>query len=284
MKKSVKTFIVDMLFYIVGSCIYATGVLLFTEANELSPGGVTGIALLLNHLWNLPTGMMVLVINIPLIIAGFIVFGKKFIVKTAVATVVLSLCLDIMEVFVPQKEFDPFLASVFGGIVMGAGVSLILMRGATTGGTDIVAKLINHRFPFVSMGRIVMAVDAIVVIVSAIVYNNFQSALYSVVMLFAATKVMDMFLYGGDKGKLMHIITQKPDEVSAEIFSKIDRGATRIDAKGAYTGNERPMLLCAVRPSQVSLLQKAIKTVDPAAFVIISDAGEILGEGFKKNE
>lgn len=284
MKKNVKSFIVDLLYYIVGSCIYSVGVLLFTEAHELSPGGVTGIALLLNHTLNWPVGLMVLVINIPLIIAGFIVFGKKFIFKTAIATVVLSISLDVLAPFIKPFETDVILAAIFGGIIMGVGVSLILLRGATTGGTDIVAKLVNHRFNFVSIGRIVMAVDALVVLASAIVYQNFQSALYSVVMLYAATKLMDSLLYGADKGKFMHIITRHPDEVSAEIFAKIDRGVTRVDGKGAYTGEDRPILLCAVRPAEVAPLRRAVKAVDPHAFLIISDAGEILGEGFKKNE
>ena len=284
MKKNIKTFIIDLLFYIVGSCIYSAGVLLFTESNELSPGGITGVALLLNHLFDLPVGLMVLAINIPLIIAGFLVFGKKFIFKTAIATLVLSLSLDAMETFIKPFVTDVILAAIFGGIILGAGVSLVLLRGATTGGTDIIAKLINHRFPFVSMGRIVMAVDVIVVITSAVVYKNFESALYSVVLIFVSSKLIDNLLYGADKGKFMHIITNKPDEVSEEIFAKIDRGVTRVEGKGAYTGEQRPILLCAVRPSEVAPVRRAVKAIDPQAFLIISDAGEVLGEGFKKNE
>lgn len=284
MRANFKKTLIDILFYIVGCCIYSAGVIIFSDANEISPGGVTGIAIILNHLIGLPTGMLVLIINIPLLIAGFLVFGKRFIVNTTVATVVLSLSLDAMALVVSPYKTDGILAAIFGGIMMGAGLSLVFMRGATTGGTDIAAKLINHRFPFVSMGRIIMLVDFVVVAITAVYYKNFQSGLYSVVLLYASSRVFDSLLYGFDRGKLMHIITTHPDEVSDAVFEQLGRGVTKINAEGAYTGETRPLLLCAVRPSEVSALQKIIKTVDPSAFVVISDAGEILGEGFKKNE
>ena len=284
MRANVKRILVDILFYIVGCCIYSAGVIIFSDANEISPGGVTGIAIILNHLIGLPTGFLVLLINVPLLIAGFIVFGKRFIVNTTVATVVLSLSLDAMAFVVKPYQTDGILAAIFGGIMMGAGISLVFLRGATTGGTDIAAKLINHRFPFVSMGRIIMFVDFAVVAITAVYYKNFQSALYSTVLLYASSRVFDGLLYGFDRGKLMHIITAKPDEVSSAVFEQLGRGVTKINAEGAYTGEARPLLLCAVRPSEVSTLQRIIKTVDPSAFVVISDAGQILGEGFKKNE
>ncbi len=284
MRANFKKTLIDILFYIVGCCIYSAGVIIFSDANEISPGGVTGIAIILNHLIGLPTGMLVLIINIPLLIAGFLVFGKRFIVNTTIATVVLSLSLDAMTLIVSPYKTDGILAAIFGGIMMGAGLSLVFMRGATTGGTDIAAKLINHRFPFVSMGRIIMLVDFLVVAITAVYYKNFQSGLYSVVLLYASSRVFDSLLYGFDRGKLMHIITTHPDEVAGAVFEQLGRGVTKINAEGAYTGEARPLLLCAVRPSEVSALQRIIKTVDPSAFVVISDAGEILGEGFKKNE
>lgn len=284
MKNNIKKTVVDLLFYVVGCCIYSAAVIMFTDPNELSPGGATGIALILNHLFSLPTGMTVLAINIPLIIAGYLVFGKRFILNTAVATVVLSVSLDALSGVVKPYYTDGILAAIFGGIMMGAGLGLIFLRGATTGGTDIAAKLIKKKFKFVSMGRIVLVIDLIVVVLTALVYRNFQSALYSIVSLYASSRVMDNLLYGTDRGKLMHIITAEPQKISDEIFSKLGRGVTLLDAVGAYTGERRSLLLCAVRPSEVSALQSIIKTTDPDAFMVISDAGEILGEGFKKNE
>lgn len=284
MKKLFQKTLIDLLFYIVGCSIYSAAVIMFTEPNELSPGGVTGVALILNHLFSLPTGLMVFIINIPLIISGLVVFGKRFIVNTAVATAIMSITLEVMRYVVTPYYTDGILASLFGGIMMGAGLALVFLRGATTGGTDIAAKLINHKFRFVSIGRLILFIDLLVVAASAYIYRNFQSALYSIVSIYAASRVMDSLLYGTDRGKFMHIITSNPDEISKAVFSKLGRGVTVVNATGGYTGEPRVLLLCAVRPSEVSTLQAIIKKTDPNAFMIISDVGEILGEGFKKNE
>ncbi len=284
MREKVKKTLIDLLFYVAGCIVYATAVTMFTEPNKLSPGGVTGIALILNELFSLPTGLMVLIINIPLIIAGFAVLGKRFIINTAVATFIMSLSLDAVKTVVKPYYTDGILASLFGGIMMGAGLALVFLRGATTGGTDIAAKLINHKFRFVSIGRIILFMDLAVVAVSAVIYKNFQSALYSVVSIYAASRVMDSLLYGTDKGKFMHIITTVPDKISKAVFSELGRGVTQVNAIGGYTGEHRSLLLCAVRPSEVTLLQSIVRKTDPSAFMVISDVGEILGEGFKKNE
>ncbi len=284
MKKLFQKTLIDLLFYIVGCSIYSAAVIMFTEPNKLSPGGVTGVALILNHLFSLPTGLMVFIINIPLIISGLVVFGKRFIVNTAVATAIMSITLEVMRYVVTPYYTDGILASLFGGIMMGAGLALVFLRGATTGGTDIAAKLINHKFRFVSIGRLILFMDLLVVAASAYIYRNFQSALYSIVSIYAASRVMDSLLYGTDRGKFMHIITSNPDEISKAVFSKLGRGVTVVNATGGYTGEPRVLLLCAVRPSEVSTLQAIIKKTDPNAFMIISDVGEILGEGFKKNE
>ncbi len=284
MKKVVQKTLIDLFFYVVGCSIYSAAVIMFTEPNKLSPGGVTGVALILNHLFSLPTGLMVFIINIPLIIAGLVVFGKRFIVNTAIATAIMSIMLEVMRFVVTPYYTDGILASLFGGIMMGAGLALVFLRGATTGGTDIAAKLINHKFRFVSMGRIILLMDLLVVAASAYIYKNFQSALYSIVSIYAASRVMDSLLYGTDRGKFMHIITSNPDKISEAVFSQLGRGVTVVNATGGYTGEPRTLLLCAVRPSEVSTLQSIIKKTDPNAFMIISDVGEILGEGFKKNE
>ncbi len=281
---SARKSIIDILFYIIGCGIYSAAVVVFTDPNHISPGGVTGIALLFKHFFSLPAGIMVFTLNIPLIIIGFIKFGGRFIINTAIATAIMSLTLDIAAYILMPYYTDGILASLFGGIMMGAGLSLVLLHGATTGGADIAAKLINNRYPYLSMGRIILFIDLVVVMVSAFAYKNFESALYSVISLYVSSHVLDTLLYGTDKGKLIHIITNKPQEVSAAVFRELHRGLTRIKAIGGYTGEERAVLLCATRPTEVSALQKLIRTTDPDAFLIISDAGAILGEGFKRNE
>ncbi|MBQ8550526.1 MAG: YitT family protein [Clostridia bacterium] len=282
--RSAKKSITDILFYTIGCGIYSAAVVVFTDPNEISPGGVTGIALLLKHFFSLPAGLMTFVLNIPLIIVGFIRFGGRFILSTALATGIMSLTLDGANYIFSPYYTDGILAAVFGGIMMGAGLSLVLLRGATTGGADIAAKLINARYPFISMGRIILALDLAVVTASAIAYRRFESALYSIISLYVSSHVLDTMLYGTDRGKLVHIITEKPTEISTAVLSVLNRGLTRLPAYGGYTGKERQVLMCAMRPSEVSAFQRIVRNADPDAFIIISDAGAILGQGFKRNE
>lgn len=272
---------IDFLCYIIGSFIYSFAITAFISANEISPGGFTGIATLINYVAQVPTGIVLLALNVPVIILGFVKLGGVFIFKTACATVMLSVCLDINEKIAPQFETDSILASLFGGILMGLGLSLVLLRGATTGGVDIIAKLINRKFRHISVGRIILVLDATVILLAAFVYKNIESALYSVVAMYASSRVMDTLLYGADKGKLIHIVTEMPDQISHAINERLHRGVTKVSATGAYTGESRTMLICTVRRHEAAAVHDIIREFDPAAFIIVSDAGEIIGEGFK---
>lgn len=272
---------IDFLYYIVGSFIYSFAITAFISANEISPGGFTGIATLVNFVANIPTGIVLLALNIPVIILGFVKLGGAFILKTAGATVIVSVCLDISEKIFPRFDTDSILAAVFGGILMGLGLSLVLLRGATTGGVDIIAKLINRKFRHISVGRIILALDAAVILLAAFVYKNIESALYSVVAMYASSRVMDTLLYGADKGKLIHIVTEKPDVICHAINERLHRGVTKVSATGGYTGESRTMLICTVRRHEAAAVHDIIREFDQSAFIIVSDAGEIIGEGFK---
>ena len=272
---------IDFLYYIVGSFIYSFAITAFISANEISPGGFTGIATLVNFVANIPTGIVLLALNIPVIILGFVKLGGAFILKTAGATVIVSVCLDISEKIFPRFDTDSILAAVFGGILMGLGLSLVLLRGATTGGVDIIAKLINRKFRHISVGRIILALDAAVILLAAFVYKNIESALYSVVAMYASSRVMDTLLYGADKGKLIHIVTEKPDVICHAIIERLRRGVTKVSATGGYTGESRTMLICTVRHHEAAAVHDIIREFDQSAFIIVSDAGEIIGEGFK---
>ena len=280
MKRYTKTAI-DFLYYIVGSFIYSFAITAFISANEISPGGFTGIATLVNFVAHIPTGVVLLLLNVPVIILGFVKLGGAFILKTSGATVILSVCLDISEKVFPRFDTDSILASLFGGILMGLGLSLILLRGATTGGVDIIAKLINRKFRHISVGRIILALDAAVILLAAFVYKNIESALYSVVAMYASSRVMDTLLYGADKGKLIHIVTEKPDVICHAINERLRRGVTKVSATGGYTGESRTMLICTVRHHEAAAVHDIIREFDQSAFIIVSDAGEIIGEGFK---
>ena len=282
-KKSGVVLAVDLLVYILGGIIYSVAVLLFLSANEISPGGITGIATVLNYLFMLPIGTVMFLLNIPILIIGFMKLGGVFILKTTVATVIISIILDVVEAFLPAVKVDPILAAVFGGLLMGLGVSMFMLRGATTGGVDIIAKLINRRFPHITVGRLMLLSDAVVVALSAFAYKNVESALYSVIALYASSRVIDMMLYGADKGKIVYIITEKSAEMSREIMSLVKRGITVIGVTGAYTGRRLDMLMCTVRRNEVSAVCRLARENDRGAFIVIAEAGEIFGEGFKPN-
>lgn len=277
-----KAIITDFLFYIVGSSAYSVAVIIFLSANEISPGGLTGIATVLNHLFSFPIGTVVFILNIPVLTLGLFKFGKFFILKTAIATLFVSVLLDIFEIFLPQTKIDLILASVFGGLLMGFGISLIMLRGGTTGGIDIIAKLINRRFPHISIGRIILAIDAVVVALSALVYKNIQSALYSVVALYASTRIMDLLLYGADRGKIVYVISEKPQDIVSDIMTIVRRGVTVIDVTGGFSGESKKMIMCTVRMNEVSAVVKNVRKHDDNAFIVIGEAGEIIGKGFKK--
>lgn len=282
MKAKVKEFLTDIIYYIVGGCIYAVAVTTFLSANEISPGGVTGVATALNYLFQSPVGAVVFLINVPLFIIAFLKIGKGFILKTAIATAVVSLLLDTLVIVLPQMEIDLILASIFGGTLMGLGVSIIMLRGSSTGGVEIIAKLISLKYPYISIGRLMLFLDFSVVVVSAFIYKNIQSALYSTVALYACSKIMDLVLYGADKGKVIYIISDKAQYIVCDILNKIGRGATYLNVEGAYTGDKRKMIMCTVRRNEVHNVYAAARQHDPAAFIVVCEAGEILGEGFKK--
>lgn len=282
-KKSGFVLATDFLMFIVGGIIYSVAVLLFLSANEISPGGLTGIATVLNYLFMLPIGTVMFLLNIPILIIGFMKLGGVFILKTTVSTVIISVILDIVEALLPAITVAPILASVFGGLLMGLGISIFMLRGATTGGVDIIAKLINLRFPHMTVGRLMLLADAVVVALSSLAYKNIESALYSVIALYASSRVIDIMLYGADKGKIIYIITEKSVEMSRDIMSLVKRGITVIGVTGAYTGRRLDMLMCTVRRNEVSSVCRLARENDKNAFIVIAEAGEILGEGFKAN-
>ncbi len=281
MKKIASKIIIDLLYFVIGAAIYSVAVNMFLSPNGISPGGFTGVATVVNYLTQIPTGVMLFVFNIPVLILGYIKMGGKFIVKTSLVTVLVSVSLDASASLLPPLETDRILASLFGGILMGIGLSLILLRGATTGGVDIIAKFINRKYRHLSVGKIILMADGIVIFLNAFVYKNAESALYSIVAMYMGTRLMDVLLYGADKGKMIYIITNSPDEICSEINYSVGRGTTKLSAIGGYTGETKTMLMCTVRVHEVAAIHDIVKKCDDRAFMVISDAGEIIGEGFK---
>ncbi len=283
-KINFKELILDILICSAGAFIYAIGVNCFVSPNEISSGGATGLAILANHLWNFPIGTAMFAINIPLFVISLIVFGKGFIVKTLFSTFMTSFFIDIGTLFMPAYEGDKILAALFGGAIMGVGLGVIFTRGSTSGGTDIMGKLLKKAFPHLSMGRLVMICDLFIVLLAGVVYRNIESILYATIVFIVSSKSIDMLLYGSDRGKMIMIISDNADEIAKAITSETPRGVSILPCQGAYTGKAKHMLLSVVRPHEVAKMRKIVKRFDEKPFIIISDAAEILGLGFKPTD
>ena len=279
-----RRYLLDLLITLLGSLCYALSVNVFTAPNHIAPGGVTGAATLINYLTGAPIGTTILIINIPLLAAAWKFIGRTYTLKTAVATVVVSVIIDTSALFLPAFRGDTMLVAVFGGVLAGAGLGLIYMRGATTGGSEIVAGLLERRLPHIPIGRLILLVDAVVVACSAVVYKNLESALYAIVLIFVSSSLMDTLIYGQQKGKMLLIMTRREREVADDILRRVGRGVTMLNAPGAYSGVARRVLLCAVRPPEVYELRTLVWDHDPGAFVVVTSTDEILGEGFRRSE
>ena len=283
-KINVKEILLDILICSAGAFIYAAGVNCFVSPNEISSGGATGLAILANHLWNFPIGTAMFAINIPLFIISLIVFGKSFIVKTLFSTLMTSVFIDVGTLFMPAYEGDKILAALFGGAIMGVGLGVIFTRGSTSGGTDIMGRLLKKALPHLSMGRLVMICDLFVVLLAGVVYRNIESILYATIVFLVSSKSIDLVLYGSDSGKMMLIVTDNANEIAKAITTETPRGVSILPAQGAYTGKAKNILLSVVRPNEVVKMRKIVRRFDEKPFIIISDATEILGLGFKSTD
>ncbi|MVB12976.1 putative 5xTM membrane BCR, YitT family [Caprobacter fermentans] len=284
LKNGAKELLLDFLYYAAASILCAVSVRMFTAPNHIAPGGVTGLSTVINYLSGLPIGMMSLLLNIPIFIWAVLQIGYKLVGKTMIATVFVASAIDILSVLIPPYSGNPMLAAIFGGLLDGTGLSLVFMRGATTGGTDLIARLLNRRVRFVSMGKLMLCVDFVIVVISAIAYRSIESALYALIAIFVSSRMIDTILYGTDvgTGKVIFIISEKSERIAQEILTDVERGVTYLDSKGAYTGRKGEVLLCAARRYEVVKIKDIVRTIDRNAFLIVGDAGEITGEGFRE--
>ena len=286
LEKLFKNSISDYIIIALGASLYAASVAVFTSKNNIAPGGLTGVAIMLNYLFSLPIGAMIFVMNIPLFLWAFFESGKGFLVKTMIGTALVSVFIDIFQVILPFYSGNIMLAAIFGGALSGLGIGLIFARGGSTGGTDIIAVSLNKRFPHISTGRLMLISDAVVLTAAAIVYGNIESALYAGITIFVSVRVIDAVTYGTSRGngKLIFIISDSYETISREIIQKLGRGVTILNGSGAYTGNSKRVLMCAARPNQVVKITKGVKIIDKKAFIVVTTANSILGEGFYNSD
>ncbi len=282
MKKRILSKIYDYIMYVAGCVIYSIAVVMFITPAQMTPGGVTGIAAVINLFTEFPVGIMVLFFNIPLLIFAYFKLGRTILFNTGVATVLVSVSLSVAERLVVPTNLDPILCTIFGGMLMGAGLGLVFLRGATTGGFDILVRLICAKYPHITFGKVFLALDAAVIILNSVVYKNFESALYSALCIYISSKSIDYVVYGSGGGKLIITITEKPEQIADQILQNVKRGVTRIAAVGGYTGLKKQMIFCAVRRHEASRIVDIVAATDNNAFSIITDVSDISGYGFNK--
>lgn len=275
-----RTVLKEALLVLVGSVFYTVSINCFLVPNHIVPGGVSGIATLANYLFGFPIGIQIILYNIPIFALGFREMGRGYILKTAAVTLVCSAATDLFS-FLPAFNEDRLIASIFGGVSMGLALGFIFSCGVTTGGIDIVASVLKKKNPQFSMGTIILAMDIIIIVLSVAVYGDIQSGFYGVIAMYLSARVVNGIMDGLDRAKLVYIISDRHAEIGGFIDRRLSRGLTLIHGRGFFSGTEREIILVAIRRQQLYSLRSAVKRIDPEAFIILTDATEILGEGFK---
>lgn len=275
----VRESIMEYVYVIIGAAIIAIGFNVFLLPNQVASGGVSGISTILHGIFGWNPGFIQYAFNIPLFIAGVLFLGKKFGIKSFIGTVTLPLIVLLTNNWGPWTD-NPLLGALFGGIVVGLGIGLVFKGNASTGGTDLLAQIIT-KYTGISLGTSVLLIDGIIAISAAIVFD-LEKGLYALIGLYVTTKTIDIIQLGFSQSKMVYIITVKQDEVRDAIYAEINRGVTKLPAIGGYTRETRPVLMVVVYQTEFTKLKQLIKSVDPSAFVIVSNAYEVLGEGFKR--
>lgn len=277
---NIKKFIINLIQTLFGTAIMAIAVDLFLLPNQLSVGGFSGIGTIGYFLFGLPVGTTVFVLNIPLFLMALIKNGRRFFLDSLIGTISLSVFLNLFE-NINIVTHSGFLACIYGGVLSGIGNSIVLNANASTGGSDLFAQIVKSYKPDIKTGGVIIVIDAIVVIVSTIVFGEIEIGLYSAIAIYIMGKVLDLFFEGIDFAKMMIIISPNYQEISDEINKKIKRGTTAIYGRGMYRAEEKELLLCVASRREVREIRKIVKEIDKNAFLIITNAREVYGEGFK---
>ncbi|MBO5214641.1 MAG: YitT family protein [Clostridia bacterium] len=285
MDKQKKEFILGEIrryfFMVVGCFLYALSLQMFLIPNKIVGGGVSGAASLIEIVTSLPAGLFIIAINAPILIFGFKLMGWKFILRCFITTTTLGLVTELLSWFTPVITSNPLLAAAYGGILQGVSVGFFIKYETSSGGTELLGRLTHHLIPRGSIATHVAVIDAIVVIVGAIVLQNPENILYALILIFISAKVSDMIVVGLSKAKMCYIITTKAEEISEFLIANSPRGVTLINGEGMFSKTPRGVLMTCIKSNQVSHLKACIHKLDENAFVIVTDANEVYGKGFK---
>ena len=277
-------FLENLLGIAVGSALFALGFALFLEPNQIHAGGVSGLSLLIAAaLGRGSVGLISLIINIPLFILGYRHIGRRFFYGSLLGMALSSVLIDVFAA-IPMVDTEPLVSVLFGGALCGFGLGLVFHAGASTGGTDIAGRLLKRKFRSFSMGRLMMSMDLVTVVLTAVVFRDVNKALYSALTLYVTSKVMDSVLYSFDYSRVALIVTDEYEAVARAVDEKLDRGVTFLRAQGYYTRQDKFVLLCAIKKQQLPELKDLVAELDPNAFVILQDAHQVLGDGFKRHD
>ena len=260
--------------------IYAVAISLFLDPNNIAPGGVTGISILVNRFTAIPTGTMNLIINIPIVVLGLWKFGWRFICSTMYVLALITVFINTLASYGAMTD-DLLIAAVVGGALIGAALALVFMAGATTGGIDIIVKVVRTKRKHIKTNILFLLFDGMVILASWIVFQDLTVAFYAGIAVVPDSIVMDKILYGSDEAKLTYIVSAKPTQVKQRLFDELDTTATIITARGAYTNEPKEVLMIVTRKQIYPKLEEIVKDEDPSAFMIVSSASEIFGEGYK---
>lgn len=263
-----------------GAVFFGIGIGLFIDPNDLAPGGVSGLAILLSRVIPIETGTLFLVINIPVMALGAWKFGGRFIASTIYATGVVSVTTNLCE-HMTAATGEVLLGAVFGGVLNAAGMGLVLKNGSTTGGSDIIVKLIKLKMPHIRTGTLFLMIDSVIVLAGGLVFGNSDTVLYSALSAVVMSKILDMVLYGTEGAKLIYIISDRFEAITDRILKELDVGVTHLTGSGAYSGVQKQIIFCVIKKQYAYQVEKIVQEEDRKAFMIISGASEIYGEGYK---
>lgn len=277
----IRNFTIDLLKMILGTIIMAIGIEQFLLPNQLSTGGFAGIGTVLYYMFNIPVGTTIFILNIPLFIIAYFKVGKKFLIKAVIGTFLLTVFLHIFQ-NVKAVTTDRFLAFMYGSIITGIGTAIVLKASGSTGGTELAAIIIRSYKPQMQTGTLIIIFDTIIVIVNTIFFKEIEIALYSALAIYIMGKILDIFFEGIDFAKMLIIISPKWEEISNSISFELKRGVTALQGKGMFKRQEKNILLCVTPRAEVREVRKIIEEIDPSAFIIITNAREVYGEGFKE--
>jgi uncharacterized membrane-anchored protein YitT (DUF2179 family) len=282
MQHKAQQWLKDIFWISLGSAIFALGFSMFLAPNQIGAGGISGLAMVVNAFIPVITvGAFSVVVNVPLFLAGYRFVGKKFFYGSLLGMLLSSVLIDVFTLL-PEVPTEPLLGAIYGGLFVGVGCGIVFMRGASTGGVDIIARLLKFKFRNLSIGKLTLAVDLIIAVITGIAFRDINKILYCIVALFVSSEALDAVVYRFDYSYVAMIITDQDEAIRDAISQRLDRGCTYLKGEGSYTGQRKNVIYCAVKKQQLAEIQELVMETDPSAFLVLQEAHQVLGEGFER--